>query len=166
MILCGDQRWAAAGSSANASRYIVLDDTDSSKDGASRSARRDRGQGAHIQPLVSSLHGDPSHISLLGGNDLELLSDMDPESLADIVPDRWDSRKDFRNNEKEKRKDLKIIGNINPQAILGAAQRSFGKIFGRETSGPRVNGVTSDVRERSWDGASVGHVGGRHPHTG
>ncbi|XP_046618372.1 DNA fragmentation factor subunit alpha-like isoform X1 [Neodiprion virginianus] len=86
MVLCGHQRWSAAGSSASTSRYVLLDDTDSGKEGTSR--RRERGNGAQIKPLVSSLRGDPTHISLLGGNDLELLSDMDPESLADIVPDR------------------------------------------------------------------------------
>jgi len=38
--------------------------------------------------LVERLQGDLTHISLLGGKDLELLSDMDPESLADIMPDK------------------------------------------------------------------------------
>ncbi|XP_020707490.2 DNA fragmentation factor subunit alpha-like [Athalia rosae] len=90
MILCGNQKWAASGSGTSSSRYILLDDTDGGKaigEGALRS-RKDRNNGPHIEPLVSSLHEDPSHISLLGGNDLELLSDMDPDSLADIVPDR------------------------------------------------------------------------------
>ncbi|XP_072755678.1 DNA fragmentation factor subunit alpha [Anoplolepis gracilipes] len=84
MVLHGDQKWIAAGSSKTTSRYIVVDDVDA--DGSrSDKIRRRR---TPIEPLVSSLHGDPSHISLLGGNDLELLSDMDPDSLADIVPDR------------------------------------------------------------------------------
>ncbi|KAG7198204.1 hypothetical protein KM043_005613 [Ampulex compressa] len=87
MILSGDQKWIAAGSNKAASRYIVVDDVDNNMEGASRSdeIRRRR---PPLEPLISSLHGDPSHISLLGGNDLELLSDMDPDSLADIVPDR------------------------------------------------------------------------------
>lgn len=38
--------------------------------------------------LVERLQGDLTHISMLGGKDLELLSDMDPESLADIMPDK------------------------------------------------------------------------------
>lgn len=84
MVLHGDQKWIAAGSS-KASRYIVVDDVDN-VEGSSRTDKIRRR--TPIEPLVSSLHGDPSHISLLGGNDLELLSDMDPDSLADIVPDR------------------------------------------------------------------------------
>ncbi|XP_012219060.1 DNA fragmentation factor subunit alpha-like [Linepithema humile] len=86
MVLHGEQKWVAVGSSKAASRYIVVDDVDN-VEGSSRidKIRRRR---TPIEPLVSSLHGDPSHISLLGGNDLELLSDMDPDSLADIVPDR------------------------------------------------------------------------------
>ncbi|XP_066593110.1 DNA fragmentation factor subunit alpha-like [Prorops nasuta] len=85
MILHGDQKWMAVGSGKTTSRYIVVDDVDS-QDGGARGdeVRRQRPP----LELVSSLHGDPSHISLLGGNDLELLSDMDPDSLADIVHDR------------------------------------------------------------------------------
>lgn len=86
MVLHGDQKWIAAGSSKATSRYIVVDDVDSIE-GSSRTDKIRRRR-TPIEPLVSSLHGDPSHISLLGGNDLELLSDMDPDSLADIVPDR------------------------------------------------------------------------------
>ncbi|XP_032673477.1 DNA fragmentation factor subunit alpha-like [Odontomachus brunneus] len=86
MVLHGDQKWIAAGSSKATSRYIVVDDVDN-VEGSSR-IDKIRRQRTPIEPLVSSLHGDPSHISLLGGNDLELLSDMDPDSLADIVPDR------------------------------------------------------------------------------
>lgn len=87
MVLHGDQKWMAAGSGKTASRYIVVDDVDNIESGSrSDEIRRRR---PPIEPLVSSLHGDPSHISLLGGNDLELLSDMDPDSLADIVPDRY-----------------------------------------------------------------------------
>lgn len=86
MVLHGDQKWVAAGSSKAASRYIVVDDVDN-VEGSSR-VDKIRRRRTPLEPLVSSLHGDPSHISLLGGNDLELLSDMDPESLADIVPDR------------------------------------------------------------------------------
>lgn len=86
MVLYGDQKWVAAGSSKAASRYIVVDDVDNIEGGQRDEVRRRR---PPIEPLVSSLHGDPSHISLLGGNDLELLSDMDPDSLADIVPDRY-----------------------------------------------------------------------------
>ncbi|KAL6444568.1 hypothetical protein ACFW04_002000 [Cataglyphis niger] len=85
MVLSSDQKWIAAGSSKTASRYIVVDDVDAEGSSRSDKIRRRR---MPIEPLVSSLHGDPSHISLLGGNDLELLSDMDPDSLADIVPDR------------------------------------------------------------------------------
>ncbi|XP_076676238.1 DNA fragmentation factor subunit alpha [Andrena cerasifolii] len=86
MVLHGDQKWVAAGSSKAASRYIVVDDVDNIGSGLRGDEIRRRRP--PIEPLVSSLHGDPSHISLLGGNDLELLSDMDPDSLADIVPDR------------------------------------------------------------------------------
>ncbi|KYM97028.1 PREDICTED: DNA fragmentation factor subunit alpha-like [Cyphomyrmex costatus] len=85
MILHGDQKWIAAGSNTP-SRFHIVDDVDNAEGGSRIDKIRRRR--TPIEPLVSSLHGDPSHISLLGGNDLELLSDMDPDSLADIVPDR------------------------------------------------------------------------------
>ncbi|XP_015126749.1 DNA fragmentation factor subunit alpha [Diachasma alloeum] len=85
MVLQGDEKWAAPGSSKTASRYIVVDNVDNAGRTIDETVRRYR---SPVEPLVSTLHGDPSHISLLGGNDLELLSDMNPDSLADIVPDR------------------------------------------------------------------------------
>ncbi|XP_012280681.1 DNA fragmentation factor subunit alpha [Orussus abietinus] len=86
MVLHGDQKWTAAGSGKTTSRYIVVDDVDNVESSSkSDGVRRIR---TPVEPLVSTLHGDPSHISLLGGNDLELLSDMDPDSLVDIMPDR------------------------------------------------------------------------------
>lgn len=61
------------------SRYqIIVDEPDAS----GTYTKRDLGG------LVERLQGDLTHISLLGGKDLELLSDMDPESLADIMPDK------------------------------------------------------------------------------
>lgn len=45
--------------------------------------------GRGIQGLLNRLQSDIGHVSLLGGCELELLSDMDPESLTDIVPDRY-----------------------------------------------------------------------------
>ena len=81
MVLQDDQKWMAVGGKP-ASRYIVVDDVDHAEGSQTRTNR------SPLEPLVSSLRGDPSHISLLGGHDLELLSDMDPDSLADIVPDK------------------------------------------------------------------------------
>ncbi|KAG6803481.1 DNA fragmentation factor subunit alpha [Apis mellifera caucasica] len=83
MVLYGNQKWVAAGSNKAASRYIVVDDVDNIECGQRRDEVRRRRP--PIEALVSSLHGDPSHISLLDGHNLELLSDMDPDSVADIV---------------------------------------------------------------------------------
>lgn len=83
MVLHGDQKWMAIGGNLT-SRYIVVDDVDHAE-GSRGDSRRHR---SPLEPLVSSLHGDPTHISLLGGHDLEMLSDMDPDSLADIIPDK------------------------------------------------------------------------------
>lgn len=83
MVLCGEEKWIAPGRGTT-SHYIVVDDSVDSGESTSRAVARRR----NLEPLVTALHGDPSHISLLGGNDLEQLSDMDPDSLADIVPDR------------------------------------------------------------------------------
>lgn len=44
--------------------------------------------GRGISGLLTRLKGDVGHVSLLGGCELELLSDMDPDSLVDIIPDR------------------------------------------------------------------------------
>lgn len=88
MVLHGSEKWAAPGSAKTAtSRYILVDNVDNA--GRTDESATTRGNYHRaIEPLVSTLHSDPTHISLLGGNDLELLSDMNPDSLADIVPDR------------------------------------------------------------------------------
>lgn len=83
MVLQGDEKWSIPGSKT--SRYIVVDNVDNAGHTVDEGSRRYR---SSIEPLVSNLHGDPSGISLLGGNDLELLSDMNPDSLSDIIPDR------------------------------------------------------------------------------
>lgn len=76
MILINDQRWLPPG---KLPRYqIIVDEPDAS----GTHTKRDLGG------LVERLQGDLTHISMLGGKDLELLSDMDPESLADIMPDK------------------------------------------------------------------------------
>nr|CAD7396395.1 unnamed protein product [Timema cristinae] len=75
MILINDQRWLPPG---KIPRYqIVVDETDA----AGNRLNKD------LSGLVDRLHGDLTQISMLGGKDLELLSDMDPDSLADIMPD-------------------------------------------------------------------------------
>lgn len=38
--------------------------------------------------LLARIRNDASQISMLGGKELELLSDMDPESLGDIIQDK------------------------------------------------------------------------------
>ncbi|CAG2055616.1 unnamed protein product [Timema podura] len=76
MILINDQRWLPPG---KLPRYqIVVDETDA----AGNRLNKD------LSGLVDRLHGDLTQISMLGGKDLELLSDMDPDSLADIMPDK------------------------------------------------------------------------------
>ncbi|KOB64719.1 Cell death activator CIDE-B [Operophtera brumata] len=70
MILHGNEKWGP-----NMPRcQVSLDQTDDV-------ALGDKGQVAN---LVGRLQHNLCHISLLGGQDLELLSDMDPDSLADI----------------------------------------------------------------------------------
>lgn len=74
MVLHGQEKW-----SPNMPRcQISLDQTDDA-------SVCEKGQ---VASLVGKLHHNVCHISLLGGQDLELLSDMDPDSLADIVTDR------------------------------------------------------------------------------
>lgn len=69
MLLTSEQSWEPAGRSKGANGDQV-----------------DGGRG--IQGLLNRLQSDIGHVSLLGGCELELLSDMDPDSLTDIVPDR------------------------------------------------------------------------------
>lgn len=40
----------------------------------------------HLEKLVDRLHSDLNSITLLGGKELELLADMDPDSIADLFP--------------------------------------------------------------------------------
>lgn len=39
--------------------------------------------------LLGRIRNDAGALSMLGGKELELLSDMDPDSLGDIVPDKY-----------------------------------------------------------------------------
>ncbi|XP_063926153.1 DNA fragmentation factor subunit alpha-like [Zophobas morio] len=49
----------------------------------------DDGRGGELVGLVGKLRHNLCHVSLLGGAELELLADMDPDSLVDITfPDR------------------------------------------------------------------------------
>lgn len=87
MVLHGDQKWSSPGKRKTNSRLIVVDDTDSSSRIPNTLADV-KNCHLHIGSLVTSIHNEPSQISLLGGRDLEKLSDMDPDSLTDIVADR------------------------------------------------------------------------------
>lgn len=74
MLLHGNEKWTP-----NMPRcQVSLDQTDDI-------GLEGKGQVAN---LVGRLQHNLCHISLLGGQDLELLSDMDPDSLADIVTDK------------------------------------------------------------------------------
>ncbi|BES93858.1 CIDE-N domain [Nesidiocoris tenuis] len=72
MILTHDQNWAPPGK-RKVQQEGCCDETDG---------------GRGIQGLLHRLQSDIGQVSLLGGCELELLSDMDPDSLTDIVQDR------------------------------------------------------------------------------
>lgn len=42
-----------------------------------------------LYSLIQRLQNDIGQIALLGGCDLELLSDMDPDSLVDMAFEKW-----------------------------------------------------------------------------
>lgn len=41
-----------------------------------------------LMHLLGRIRNDAGQLSMLGGKELELLSDMDPDSLGDIVQDK------------------------------------------------------------------------------
>ena len=43
---------------------------------------------ADLMHLLARIRNDASQISMLGGKELELLSDMDPDGLGDIIQDK------------------------------------------------------------------------------
>ncbi|XP_026288160.1 uncharacterized protein LOC113213347 isoform X1 [Frankliniella occidentalis] len=67
MLLIDSQRWLMHGKPRGC---IILDETD--------------GRCGQARQLVERLHSDMSYITMLGGKELEMLTDMDPESLSDI----------------------------------------------------------------------------------
>ncbi|XP_075226963.1 DNA fragmentation factor subunit alpha-like [Lycorma delicatula] len=69
MILAGNEKWVQQGRNLR----VPGDEVDG---------------GRGLGRLLNRLHDDLSHVSLLGGCELELLSDMDPDSLTDIIPDK------------------------------------------------------------------------------
>ncbi|KAK6631846.1 hypothetical protein RUM43_013912 [Polyplax serrata] len=73
MILANGKKWLPAG---KCPKYrIVVDEPDG-----------DGTPPKHLQNLVDRLHSDLTSITLLGGKELELLADMDPDSIADFFP--------------------------------------------------------------------------------
>lgn len=73
MILQNQQKWQLPAPPCR----LQLDQVDDAKGGA------------ELAGLVGKLKHNLCHVSLLGGPELELLSDMDPESLVDITfPDK------------------------------------------------------------------------------
>lgn len=46
------------------------------------------GSTGDLMHLLARIRNDASQISMLGGKELELLSDMDPDSLGDIIQDK------------------------------------------------------------------------------
>lgn len=73
MILTGTERWNHSIPSCR----LSMDQIDDAKGGM------------ELAGLVGKLKHNLCHVSLLGGAELELLSDMDPDSIADITyPDR------------------------------------------------------------------------------
>lgn len=73
MILTEDQNWLPPAPPCR----LNIDQVDDAKGGA------------ELAGLVGKLKHNLCHVSLLGGAELELLSDMDPESLVDITfPDK------------------------------------------------------------------------------
>lgn len=73
MILTGSERWNPTAPTCR----ISVDQIDDAKGGM------------ELAGLVGKLKHNLCHVSLLGGAELELLSDMDPDSIADITyPDK------------------------------------------------------------------------------
>lgn len=73
MILAKEERWNPPAPPCR----LSMDEIDDAKGGI------------ELAGLVGKLKHNLCHVSLLGGAELELLSDMDPESIADITfPDR------------------------------------------------------------------------------
>ncbi|KAI4457709.1 cell death activator cide [Holotrichia oblita] len=74
MVLTENQKWQPAAPPCR----LSVDQTDDGKGG-----------GPELAGLVGKLKHNLCHVSLLGGPELELLSDMDPDSLVDITfPDK------------------------------------------------------------------------------
>lgn len=76
MLLKNDEKWLPPGKFHRVRR--ISDETDGPRFGP-----KDK----ELSSLVDRLQGDLTHISMLGGRELELLSNMDPESLIDIFPE-------------------------------------------------------------------------------
>lgn len=73
MVLTDNQKWQAAAPPCR----LSVDQVDDGKGGP------------ELAGLVGKLKHNLCHVSLLGGAELELLSDMDPDSLVDITfPDK------------------------------------------------------------------------------
>ncbi|OXU21138.1 hypothetical protein TSAR_009968 [Trichomalopsis sarcophagae] len=89
MILYGRQKWIAPKTEKSVPHLIVVDDTDySSKSQNVNTGKNFKSSQIQVGSLVTSLQNEPSQMSLLSGTDLEMLSDMDPDSVADMISDR------------------------------------------------------------------------------
>ncbi|XP_023247555.1 uncharacterized protein LOC106641666 isoform X2 [Copidosoma floridanum] len=90
MILDQNEKWTAVKLKTLTPHLMFFDDTDHcSQTSVSKINKKCNDCRMPIEILVSSLHHEPSQLSVPGNTDLEMLSDMDPNSLADIISDSF-----------------------------------------------------------------------------
>lgn len=89
MILYGTQKWVAPKTEKSVPHLNVVDDIDHcSKSRNINTGKNVMSTEIQVGSLVTSVQNEPSQIPLLSGTDLEMLTDMDPDSVADMISDR------------------------------------------------------------------------------
>ncbi|XP_065225905.1 DNA fragmentation factor subunit alpha-like [Planococcus citri] len=89
--------------------------------------------------LLERIRNDAGQLSMLGGKELELLSDMDPESLSDIIQDKeWlvevkEASSRYNEDRRDAKEALKLL-KIYHQATNSMIQRGYANVTSTGTS--------------------------------
>lgn len=89
MILQDNQKWTSSMIQKSATQLIVVDDiTDNACLMHGKENCNIESENIYMNSILFSIQNNPSHVSLLNDTDLEMLSDMDPDSVVDIISDK------------------------------------------------------------------------------
>ncbi|XP_058798565.1 DNA fragmentation factor subunit alpha-like isoform X1 [Phymastichus coffea] len=88
MILQNNQKWTPVKLTKSKPQLIVVDDTIDHGLRHQQEQEKSKYEAIQMDSILSFIRNDISDVSLLNETELEMLSDMNPDSVADIISDK------------------------------------------------------------------------------